>query len=106
MQDYKVNYESEEENDIDDVAYFIKKLLVDTPQNLLTDVDTTNKLFITKLDSLQNIKSINTINILANTVFKHQITFTDTTIPLSNLMPYSLIYELICNITTRGSKAY
>lgn len=89
LQQYIINYEGEEDDDTADVAHFFKELLIDAPQDLSLDTDTTNELFLTQLDPLQNIESTNTINLLADNAFKHQITSADTTIPLANPMPYN-----------------
>ena len=53
-----------------------------------------HELFLTQIGLLQNIESINTINILANNAFKHQITFVDTTLALVNLILYSFIISI------------
>ena len=74
---------------MDDVAHFFKELLIDAPQDLSTNADMTNELFLTQLGPLQNIKSTNTINTLANNAFKHQITSADTNVFLINHTPYN-----------------
>ncbi len=89
MQDYILKYKDENENNTDDVTYFFKELLIDIPQDLSTDADTTNKLFITKLSLFQNIKSTNTINILTDHTFKYQISSANTTILFLNPTSYS-----------------
>lgn len=66
-----MNYEGKKEDNIDDVAQYFKKLLINIVQDLSIDADIMNKLFITKLGLLQNIELTNTINILADNAFKH-----------------------------------
>lgn len=67
-----MNYKNEKEDDIDNVAHFFKKLLIDAPQDLLSDAETRIELFIIKIGPLSNIKSANTINTLADNGFKYQ----------------------------------
>ena len=86
-----MNYEDEKEDDKDDVAHFFKELLIDAPQDLFLDIDTTNELFLTRLGPLQKIKSANTINTMADNAFKHQITSADTTVSLVNPTLYRFI---------------
>ena len=64
-------------------------MLIDVPQDLSINTDTTNELFLIYLGLFQNIESINTINTLVDNAFKHQITSADNIVPLINLMPYS-----------------
>lgn len=71
LQKYIVNYEGEKENDTNDIAHFFKKLLIDAFQDLSSDIDTINKLFLTQLSLFQNIKSANIVNTLADNAFKH-----------------------------------
>lgn len=63
--------------------------MIDTSQDFSIDTNITNKLFITQLGSLQNAKLTNTINLLANNTFKHQIIFIDATILFINPISYS-----------------
>lgn len=65
-----MNYEDKEKDNINDVAYFLKKLLIDTSQELFLDIDTINKFFLTQLDLFQNNVSANIINILVVNIFK------------------------------------
>ncbi len=97
MRQYIINYEGEEDDDTDDdVAHFFKELLIDAPQDLSLDTDTTNELFLTQLGPLQNIESTITTNLLADNAFKHQITSADTTVPLVNNLHTSIVnYEAI-----------
>lgn len=91
MQDYILNYKSEKENNIDNVANFFKELLIDALLDLFLDINITNKLFLTQFGPLENIKSANTVNNVADNAFKYQITFTNTIVLFVNLMPYSFI---------------
>lgn len=102
MQDYIVDYEGKKEDDIDDVAHFFKKLLIDTSQDVSSNTDTTNKLFLTQLGPLQNTKLTNTINLLSDNVFKHQITSANITVLVVNLMSYS--FTTLTNIQYNNSK--
>lgn len=85
-----MNYEGKKEDDTNNIAHFFKELLIDTLQDILSDIDTTNELFITKFDLFQNIRSTNTINTLVNNTFKYQIKSAVITVPLVNLIPYCL----------------
>lgn len=89
MQDYIIEYKGEEENNIDDIAHFFTELMIDVYPDLSSNTNTTNELFLTQLNPLQNAKSTNIINLLADNIFKHQITSVDMTVSLINLMPYS-----------------
>ena len=90
MQQYIAHYEgNDEDDDTDDVAYFFKELSIDASKDLLPDVDITDELFLTSIGALQNIESTNTINLLANNAFKHQITSADGTVALTAPVPYS-----------------
>ena len=90
LHQYITHYEGDDEDDdTDDVAYFFKKLSIDTSKDLSPDVDKTDELFLTSLGALQNIESTNTINLLADNAFKHQITFADGTVALIDPVPYS-----------------
>ena len=60
---------------MDNITHFFKDLLIDAFQEFLSNVDTTNKLFLIKLGPLQNVESSNTINTLADNAFKHQIIY-------------------------------
>lgn len=102
MQQYIINYKGEEDDDTDDVAHFFKELLINAPHNLSLDIDTTNELFLTQLSPLQNTKLTNTINLLADNAFKHQITSADTTISFVNPMPYN--FTTLINLRYNDSK--
>lgn len=56
---------------MDNIAYFFKKLLINIFKNLLLNTNTTNILYLTLFDILQNIESLNTINLLANNIFNY-----------------------------------
>lgn len=91
MQDYIINYDGEKKDDINDIAHFFKELLIDAPQGLSPDIDTTNKLFLTQFSFFQNMESVNTVNTLADNAFKHQITFADIIVSFINPTFYSFI---------------
>ena len=102
MQDYIINHEDKEKDNIDNIAHFFKELLIDAPQDLFSDINITNKLFLTWLGSLQNIELANTVNTLADNVFKHQITSADTTVLLVNPTPYS--FTILTNMRYNDSE--
>ena len=90
LQQYIAHYKgNDEENNTNDVAYFFKELSINASKNLLTNVDITDELFLSSINALQNIESTNTINLLANNVFKHQIISTNGTVALTSPVPYS-----------------
>ena len=68
--------------------------MIDALQNLFSDINTTNELFLTWLGSFQNIESANIINALADNAFKYQITSADTTILYVNPTPYSFTISI------------
>lgn len=42
-----VNYKVKKKDDIDNITHFFKELLIDTFQDLFSDIDIINKLFLT-----------------------------------------------------------
>lgn len=76
---------------MDNLDQFFKELSIYAFQNLLVNTDTINGSFLSQLNSPQNIKLINIINLLADNTFKYYNTFADITISLLNLILYSFI---------------
>lgn len=92
MQQYIAYYESNgKNNNTDNIIYSFKKLLINTSKNYSPNINTTNKLFLTLLDKLQNIESINTINLLPNNAFKYQMISRNSIVVFINLVFYNFI---------------
>ena len=90
LQQYIAHYKgNDEDNDTNDVAYFFKELSIDASKDFLPNEDTIDELFFISIGALQNIESTNTINLLANNVFKYQITSADGIVALTAPVPYS-----------------
>lgn len=67
----------------------MEELSIDTFKNLLPNVDIIDELFFASINAIQNIKSTNTINFLANNAFKYEIIFADSIIAFIVPRPYS-----------------
>lgn len=71
--------DNDEDNDIHNLAYFFKTLSINMFKNFLSNIYVTDKLFLILLNAISNIKSINTIDLLANSAFKYQMIFANKT---------------------------
>lgn len=97
-----MNYKDEKKDDINNIAHLFKELLINAHQDCFSNINTIKKLFLTQFDLLQNIKSTNTINTLANNTFKYQITSVNITILFVNLTAYS--YTILINMPYNNFK--
>lgn len=81
---------------------FLKKLLINISKDFLSNVNIINKLFFTLFNIFQNIKFINTINLLAANIIKQQIISINGTIISINLIFYS--FTILTNLQYDKSK--
>lgn len=71
LQQYIINYKDKNDDDIANIAYFFKKLLIDISQDLLLNINIINELFLIQHSCFQNTKSTNTIKLLVDNALKY-----------------------------------
>lgn len=89
MQQYIAHYKSNKNNNTNNIAYFFKKLPINISKDFSPNKNTIYELFFILFDFFQNIKLLNTINLLVNNVFKYQIMSINNIIAFVNTLPYN-----------------